>query len=128
MIHGIDGQGYSPFDSFELENHLKYIIKKDNFWVATFKDVSKYILEANSLVIVENKNEDGEIVIEVSTGYKNELTKLDMPVTISRDLEDNCESVVIMKEDHLSEIDIQIEGGKVIFDFVPEEKYIKKCL
>lgn len=128
LIHGIDGQSYSPFDSFELENHLKYVIKKDSFWVATFKDVSKYILEANSLVISENKNEDGETVIEVSAGYKTELTKLDVPVTISRELEDNCENVVIMKEDHLNEIDVQMEGGKVIFDVVPDEKYIMKCL
>ena len=51
-----------------------------------------------------------------------------MPVTVSRKLEDNCENVVIMKEDYLSEIDIQVEAGKVIFDVVPEEKYILKCL
>ena len=51
-----------------------------------------------------------------------------MPVTVSRKLEDNCENVVIMKEDYFSEIDIQVEAGKVIFDVVSEEKYILKCL
>ena len=59
LIHGVhfdDGDAYSPFEVSKLEKHFQYVIKKDNFWVATFKDVSKYILEANSLNIFENKN------------------------------------------------------------------------
>ena len=128
LIHGIDNQAYSPFDSLELEKHIKYVLKDDNIWVATFKDISKYILEANSLIIKENKNEEGDTIIEVSTGYKTDLTKLDVPVTVARVLDDKCENVVISKENYLDEIDKQIESGRVIFDVVPGEKYIMKCL
>ena len=127
LIHGIDNQAYSPFDSFELETHLKYVIKKDSFWVATFKDISKYILEANSLIILENKNEDGDIVIEVSTEYKTELTVLDVPVTVSRKMDEKCKKVIIINENDSSKIDVEIKDGKAIFDVIPDEKYILKC-
>ena len=127
LIHGIDGQAYSPFESFELETHLKYVLKKDSFWVATFKDVSKYILEANSLIIAENENDDGDIVIEISTEYKTELTVLDVPVTISRKLDKKCKKVNIINENDSSKIDVEIKDGKAIFDVIPDEKYIMKC-
>lgn len=124
LIHGIDNDGgYSYFDSFELENHFKYVQKKD-FWVATFRDVSKYILEANSLIIKEHKNEEGNIIIEVSTEYKTEITKLNVPVTVSRLIDYHIKDLTIMKEDDLSEIKTEIKEGLVIFDVVPGENYI----
>ena len=127
LIHGIDNQAFSPLDSFELEIHLKYVIKKDSFWVATFKDISKYILEANSLIILENKNKNGDIVIEVSTEYKTKLTVLDFPVTVSRKLDEKCKKVIIINKNDSSKIDVEIKDGKAIFDVIPDEKYILKC-
>ena len=127
LIHGIDDDGgYSPISSFELETHFQYVQKND-FWVATFRDVSKYILEANSLVISENTNKDGNIVIEVSAEYKTSITKLDIPVTVSRLLDTNWEKVSIVKENDLTEIKTEIKDGKIIFDVVPDEKYIMTC-
>ena len=129
LIHGIDNDGgYSPFDSIELETHFKYVFKNEkNFWVATFRDVSKYILEANSLIILEKKDNKKNTVIEVSTEYKTDVTKLDFPVTVSRTLDDKCKKVTILKEDDLSEIKNEINEGKVIFDVVPGESYVIKC-
>ena len=127
LIHGIDNDGgYSPFDSFELENHFKYVDDKGSFWVATFKDVSKYILEANSLIILENTNENGNISIEVSTQYKTDITVLDVPVTISRVIDENYKKVTIIKEKDSTEVESELKDGKVIFDVVPDEKYIIK--
>ena len=39
---------------------------ENNFWVAKFKDVTKYILESNSLIILENKKDENNFEIEVS--------------------------------------------------------------
>ena len=128
LIHGIDNDGgYSHFDSFELENHFQYVTKNEKkFWVATFKDASKYILEANSLIISENKDDEDNIIIEVSTEYKTDITKLDFPVTVSRLLDEKWKEVTILKEDDLSEIESEIKEDKIIFDVVPGEKYILK--
>ena len=130
LIHGVDfddADAYSPFEIKELEKHFEYVTKKGSFWVATFKDVSKYILEANSLIIFENKNMEGNTVIKVSTGYKTDITKLDVPVSVSRVLDEQYKKVSIVKESDLSEIEGEIKNGKIIFDVVPGEKYIMKC-
>ena len=129
LIHGIDSNSeFSPLETFELEKHLQYVVKNENnFWVATFKDVTKYILEANSLNITENIKDEKNIEIEVSTEYKTDITKLDVPVTISKKLNDECKNVSILKGNDLEEVKSGIIEGKIIFDVIPEEKYIIKC-
>ena len=115
-------------ETVELESHFKYVVKnEDYFWVATFKDVTKYILEANSLTILENKKDEKNIEIEISAEYKTDITKLDVPVTISKKLDNTCRKVNILKESDLEKVKSEIMEGKVIFDVVPGEKYIIKC-
>ena len=129
LIHGIDGDGgYSPIDSFELELHLKYVSKNiDKFWVGTFRDVSKYILEANSIVIEENNHEGGMTTIDVSCEYSTTITKLDFPVTVSRIIEPNCKNPTILRESDKSEVNIRAISNKIIFDVIPGEKYHFTC-
>ena len=129
LIHGIDHDGgYSTFDSFELELHFKYVSKNiEKFWVATFRDVSKYILEANSLVIKEINNEGGIITIDVSCEYSTTVTKLDHPVTVSRAIDSSCKNPTILKESDKNEIKIRVEEDKIIFDVIPGERYHLKC-
>ena len=129
LIHGIDGDGgYSPIESFELENHFRYVQSyEDRYWSATFKDVSKYILEANSLVIEDNENEEGNIIINVSCEYTSKITKLDFPITISRTIDSKCKKPIILNENNSKEIKKRIILDKIIFDVVPGEKYILKC-
>ena len=127
LIHGIDDDGgYSPISSLELEKHFEYVAKND-FWVATFRDVSKYILEANSLVIEESTDDEGNTVIDVSVEYKTTITKLDVPVTVSRLLDAKCPKVSIIKANDLLEIKTKVIDEKVIFDVIPNEKYIMTC-
>ena len=130
LIHGIDGDGgYSPIESFELDIHFKYVKdNEDKFWVATFKDVSKYILEANSLIINESSElEEGNTIIEVSCEYESKITKLDFPVTISREIDSKCSKPTIFNERTSEEVKTRVKYNKLIFDVVPGEKYILKC-
>jgi oligosaccharide reducing-end xylanase len=129
LIHGIDGDGgYSPIESFELENHFRYVQSyEDRYWSATFKDVSKYILEANSLVIEDNENEEGNIIITVFCEYTSKITKLDFPITISRTIDSKSKKPKILNENNSKEIKKRIILDKIIFDVVPGEKYILNC-
>ena len=127
LIHGIDGDGgYSPIESFEFEYHLRYIKSiEDLYWVATFKDVSKYILEANSLIIKESKNSKGDIIIDVSCEYTTKITNLDIPITVSRKIDSACLNPIILKENEKMKKRIILDT--IIFDVIPGEKYILKC-
>ena len=83
---------------------LNFQSYEDRYWSAAFKDVSKYILEANSLVIEDNENEEGNIIINVSCEYTSKITKLDFPITISRTIGTNCLNPIILNYNNLKVI------------------------
>ena len=123
LIHGIDDDGgYSPISSKDLDQHFSYVKQQDNLWVATFKDVSKYILEANNLVITESGKE-GSYIVDVSCTHQTSITKLDVPVTISRKA--ICTNPQV--KENGSPITSSSQNGKVIFDVVPGNKYTIQC-
>ena len=123
LIHGIDGDGgYSPISSADLDEHFAYVKQQDKWWVATFKDVSKYILEANNLVITETGSSNNYIV-DVSCSYQTSITKLDAPVTIARKVA--CSNPQVKQNG--SPITSTPYNGKVIFDVVPGNKYTIQC-
>lgn len=125
LLHGIDNDGgYSPLDSQELESHLIYVKELDKWWISTFRDISKYILEANSLIIKEKEGKDS-IEISVSCSYETDITKLDVPVTVSRILEDEeLKTAKIILSKDKSKVKTRISGHKIIFDVIPGQKYL----
>lgn len=126
LIHGIDNDGgFSPIESNELDAHLSYVKSNDEFWVATFKDVSKYVLEANSLIIEESKN-GKNVNLVVKCSYETNITKMDFPVTVARSLEGLCEMPKIVGGDNES-VESRVENDKVIFDVIPGKNYVIKC-
>lgn len=123
LIHGIDGDGgYSPISSSELDQHFAYVKQQDKWWVATFKDISKYILEANNLVISETGN-NSAYIIDVSCSYQTSVTRLDVPVTIARKV--SCSNPIVKQNG--SNIISTPYNGKVIFDVIPGNKYTIQC-
>ena len=124
LFHGVDWDGgYSPISSSALDQHFAYVKQQDKWWVATFKDVSKYILEANNLVITE-AGTDNSYIIDVSCQYKTGLTQLNVPVTIARKV--NCFNPQVKRNG--SPINSVPYNGKVIFDVIPGNKYTIQCL
>jgi oligosaccharide reducing-end xylanase len=123
LIHGIDNDGgYSPISSSALDQHFSYVKQQNKWWVATFKDVSKYILEANNLVISETGS-DSSYMIDVSCSHQTSITKLDVPVTISRKI--SCASPQVKQNG--SAVQSAVTNGKVIFNVVPGNKYSIQC-
>lgn len=117
LIHGVDGDGgYSPVSSQALDGHFNYVKSSGKFWVGTFRDVSKYVLEANNLVITESGN-----TIDVSCSYQTTVTKLDHPVTISKPLSGGGNPKVTSSSGRA--VQATVSNGKLIFDVIPGEKY-----
>lgn len=123
LIHGVDNDGgYSPISSQALDQHFSYVKQQGKWWVATFKDVSKYMLEANNLVITETGSE-GNYIVDVSCTHQTSITKLDTPVTISRKV--SCANPKVTQNG--SAITSTPANGLVIFDVVPGNKYTIQC-
>lgn len=122
LIHAIDNDGgYSPIQSAEFEEHLKFVKSSDKlFWVATFADITKYIIERNSLTITETPN-TAHIDIAVRMDATSKLTKFDVPITVKRKLPDNCTEAIVSCNGQ--RIETIIENGYVTFDVVPGEDY-----
>ena len=122
LIHGIDDDGgYSPIKSSELEKHLAYVAKNpQKFWVATFAQISKYIIERDALTIRETKKSN-KITVTVDCKAKTPLTALDEPVTISRQLPQGCSTAKTNAKNAV------VSGGKITFDVVPGKTYKINC-
>ena len=122
LIHGIDNDGgYSPIESSELEKHLAYVTKNpDKFWVATFAQISKYIIERNALTIREIKK-GNKITVVVGCNAKSPITTLDEPITISRQLPQGCTTAKTNAKN------AKVSGGKIIMDVVPGKTYKISC-
>ena len=123
LIHALDDDGgYSPIKSTEFESHLKYVKQSGlAYWVGTFAEISKYIIERNSLSISERQEMDF-YEITVSCNAQSSLTKLDQPITVKRKLPEGCTKARIVRNN--SEIPTLIADGCIIFDVVPDEVYV----
>ena len=79
VFHGVDGIGWEPRTTSDLETYFKYIKKKDDeVWVATFGDVTKYIRERMNTKLGTSKKGD-RIIINLTHSldkiiYNAELT------------------------------------------------------
>ncbi len=122
LIHGIDDDGgYSTLQSSELEKHIAYVTKNpDKFWVATFAQISKYIMERDALTIREVKK-GNKITVIVDCNAKTYLTTLNEPITISRQLPQGCTTAKTNAKNTV------VSDGKVIFDVVPGKTYKLNC-
>ena len=123
LIHALDDDGgYSPIKSTEFESHLKYVKQSGlAYWVGTFAEISKYIIERNSLSISERQEMDF-YEITVSCNAQSSLTKLDQPITVKRKLPEGCTKARIVRNNN--EIPTLIADGCIIFDVVPDEVYV----
>lgn len=49
--HGLNKEGWSPIPQDILFNHLDYLKSKDNIWIATMKDIAKYVSLRDNYII-----------------------------------------------------------------------------
>ena len=59
VFHGVDGIGWEPRTTQELETYFQYIkAKEKDLWVATFGNVTKYIRERMNAKLASSRNAD----------------------------------------------------------------------
>lgn len=57
--HGLNKEGWSPIPQDVLFNHLDYLKSKDNIWIATMKDIVKYVSLRDNYIITTHYCKNG---------------------------------------------------------------------
>lgn len=80
VFHGVNNIGWEPKTGKELETYFSYIKEQEaRVWVATFADVSKYVIERKNTRISSKYNDD-RIEINISTDLNAKM--YDVPITL----------------------------------------------
>jgi peptidoglycan/xylan/chitin deacetylase (PgdA/CDA1 family) len=123
VFHGIDGIGWEPRTSEELEEYFGYINEsKKQLWVATFADVTKYIRERKNAKVSAIGKEDA-ILITIDNDLDPEV--YDVPITLKTYVPSSWQSAKLKTDseqgDHLLlEIKKDPKGSFVMYSVNPE--------
>jgi peptidoglycan/xylan/chitin deacetylase (PgdA/CDA1 family) len=93
VFHGVDGIGWEAIEGDTLEAYFKYIRSNENkLWVATFKDVAKYLMERMNAEVSSAPGGE-KITIDLNHNLDPEL--YDLPLTLKSYVPSGWESVKI---------------------------------
>ncbi len=121
LTHCVDGSGWSPTSPSEIRGSLEYLhTRQDTFWVATFGNVARYILERKAVDVHETAAGDTAITVQVTDTLDNAV--FDHPVTLRRPLPAGWPFAVASQAGvSVASIVVEVDGGKSIqFDAVPD--------
>jgi hypothetical protein len=125
VFHGVDGIGWKPKTSAELNDYFGYISsKKRSLWVATFQDVGKYIRERQTSAL--SWYNDGEVITVV---LRSNLTDLsyDLPLTLKTYVPNEWKTVEVRQGTQTKQVDVVRENGAdyVLYQAMPNAEVVK---
>ena len=99
LFHGIDtDRAYSPMPSEQLGTHLKYVqANKENYWVATFGNVIRYIRERNAAILMVKSETRTHITLELTDTLNDRI--YNYPVSIRRPIPKGWKGTNVMQGD-----------------------------
>ena len=116
VFHGVDGIGWEPRTSAELEEYFSYIKQKeDQIWVATFADVTKYIRERQNSTVDAIIEQDA---IKVILNHDLENTLYDLPLTLKTYIPDDWQKVRLGIGDQHNQASLNIkedQNGRFVY-------------
>lgn len=113
VFHGVEGIGWEPLTRDELEEYFTYIKdREDQLWVATFKDVTKYMRERMNADVQTSTTSD-EITVELTHSLDQDL--YDFPLTLKTYLPSNWETIRIKQGNNIQNLTPkEDEGGTYV--------------
>lgn len=125
VIHGVEGIGWEPLTKKELHEYFSFIKNKEkDIWVATFKDVAKYIRERKNAVAYV-KNENDAIKVYLYQSLNDSLYNL--PLTLKTYVPENWRLVSVKQgsSKHTVQVREDKHGYYVLYKVNPNGKPIK---
>lgn len=127
VFHSVNGIGWEPRTAEELEEYFGYIDqRKDQLLVATFADVTKYIIERKN-AIVRSAVEEDAILVTIDNDLDPSV--YDVPVTLKTYVPSTWLSAKLFKgSQQESKLGLEIRkdpiGSFVMYSVMPEEHEI----
>lgn len=118
-FHGVDGIGWEPKPHEEHAAYFRYMKDhEDQLWIATFRDVTKYMRERMNATINTAKKED-ELVVHLAHSLDKDL--YDFPLTLKTYVPDGWNRVKVSQGTANSEATVSTDdnGSFVQYDAVP---------
>lgn len=115
VFHGVENLGWEPKTSAELEDYFTYL--KDNeetLWVATFRDVTKYLRERKSATIQSDLRDDS-IAVNISSALDAKI--YDVPLTMKTYVPSAWKSASLSNGEQAEKLEIQKDekGSYVLY-------------
>jgi hypothetical protein len=119
VFHGVEGIGWEPKRGSELREYLQYVQShQDQLWVATFRDVTKYMRERMHAALHAHRQNDS---IEVSLRHDLDEGLYDLPLTLKTHVPPEWSAVRIRQGTRVSRVEIarEGEGASVTYEAIP---------
>jgi peptidoglycan/xylan/chitin deacetylase (PgdA/CDA1 family) len=123
-FHGVDGIGWEAKPHQEHKEYFQYMKQhEDKLWVATFRDVTKYIRERMAAK-VDVKEKDERIVLDLKHSLDKDL--YNYPLTLKTYIPDDWTSVTITQGNNtLKSTSAKDEKGSyILYRAMPNEEEI----
>jgi len=124
VFHGVDGIGWQPLTHQELNKYFTYIKKRqDKIWVATFKDVTKYMRErVNGKVKV---SEDGP-KIDINLTHTLNPVIYNLPLTLKTYVPNDWQTVQVKQGKNIQDAKTKHSQGEsfIIYHAKPNSNTI----
>ncbi len=98
VYHGINGLGWEALPDTLLTTYFQYIRQNENnLWIATFKDVAKYIRERMHATVTQTKS-DNKITVQLSQSLPEEI--YNVPLTLKTYIPASWKNLSIIQDNH----------------------------
>lgn len=105
VFHGVENLGWEPKTTAELEEYFSYMKEhEDKLWVATFRDVTKYLRERKSAKIQAELRDDA-IAVNITSDLDAEV--YNVPMTVKTYVPSGWKSASLSKGEASESLDVQ---------------------
>lgn len=120
IIHGLDGIGWESVKSEEMNEYFRYISSKDNdLWIATYRDVTKYIRERKHSVV---KSSASKKKITVTLTSQLDKSVYNIPLTLKTIVPSGWKEVIVSQGNDSRQIKTTVSGNTtyVSYQAIPD--------
>lgn len=109
VFHGVEGIGWEALSKEKLQEYFDYMKKRDDqLWVATFKDVTKYLRERMNAT-VETATTGKNLTVELT--HSLDKTLYHLPLTLKTYIPSSWDHVMVAQNKERRVIEIQEDQG-----------------
>ena len=107
VIHGVDGIGWQPMTSADMDAYFSYIAANKDLWVATFGDVARYVEERMNATVSAHKR-GSDIVVFLDHPLDKAL--FDLPLTLKTAVDPAWQEVTVTQGDAQTVVPVLRDG------------------